>query len=408
MKRLKSYKHTFNSCCVAIAIQAIEINLPPLLFVSFQNEFGITLSQLTALITLTFTVQLAMDALSAKIMDKIGYRTTMIAAHIFVAAGVMIMGTLPYIISPYAGLTIGVIVMAMGGGMLEVITSPIVEAIPDSKDGKLSLLHAFYSFGYLLIVLVTVVYFVAFDRDKWRYLAYAIALVPIVNCVFFAFVPCSTLNEQRGESIGLKGLFKNKMLYLFLLLIMCAGACEQAISQWVSYFAEKGLNLSKSTGDLVGPFSFALLMGLGRLFYGLFGYKIHIKKVLPLAGIGTLACYIVAIASNNAVLSLVACALCGLTVSITWPGALDAASKNIPQGGTVMFAMLALGGDIGCTLGPSIVGFVSDASPYGLKGGIAAAGIFAALFIIASIILLKKDKSQSFKSGKMLDNENLQ
>ncbi|MDE6361874.1 MAG: MFS transporter [Clostridia bacterium] len=393
MNRLKNYKHTFNSCCVAGAIQAIEINLPPLLFVCFQDEFAISLTGLTALITLTFIVQLLMDALSAKIMDKIGYRTTMIISHVLVALGATLMGVLPYLISPYTGLIIAIIVMAMGGGMLEVITSPIVEAIPDQKGGKLSLLHSFYCFGYLAIVLVTVLYFTAFDRAQWRYLMFAFAIIPIINAVFFYFVPCSTLNEQRGESIGLKGLIKNKMFFLFLILILCAGACEQAISQWVSYFAEKGLNLDKATGDLVGPFSFALLMGLGRLFYGLFGYKIHIKRILPIAGIGCLLCYIIAVASNSPLFCLIACALCGLCVSITWPGTLDAASKNIPQGGTAMFALLALGGDVGCTLGPSIVGYVSDASSLGLKGGIATASVFAAIFTIASFVLLKKDDS---------------
>ena len=397
MKRLKNYKHTFNSCCVAGAIQAFEVNLPPLLFVSFQDEFSISITGLTALITLTFIVQLLMDALSAKIIDKIGYRTTMILPHAFVATGAILMGVLPYIFPPYTGLIIAIVIMAMGGGLLEVITSPIVEAIPNQKEGKLPLLHSFYCFGYLLTVLITVLYFLAFDKTQWRYLAFVLAIIPIANGIFFFFVPCTTLNEQRGESIGLKGLIKNKMFYLFLILILCAGACEQAISQWVSYFAEKGLNLNKSMGDLVGPFSFALLMGLGRLFYGLFGYKIHLKRILPIAGIGCLICYITAVASNSPLLCLIACALCGLTVSITWPGTLDVASKNIPQGGTAMFALLALGGDIGCTLGPSIVGYVSDASSLGLKGGIATATVFVIIFVIASFVLMKADKSENLK-----------
>lgn len=397
MKRVKSFKHTFNSCCVAIAIQAVEINLPPLLFVSFQDEFNISLTGLAALVTLTFIVQLLMDALSAKIMDKIGYRATMIASHVFVATGALLMGILPYVIPPYAGLVVSIVIMAIGGGLLEVITSPIVEAIPYERSGKMSLMHSFYSFGYLAIVLVTVVYFLLFDRIYWRYLAFFIAIIPVINGVFFFFVPCTTLNEQRGESIGVKGLLKNKTFYIFLLLILCAGACEQAISQWASYFAEKGLGLSKEVGDLVGPFSFALLMGLGRLFYGLFGYKIHISKVLPFVGGGTLLCYIIAAASNIAALSLIACALCGLTISLSWPGTLDAASETIPKGGTTMFALLALGGDIGCTAGPSIVGFVSDASPYALKGGIAAASLFALLFLIASLLLLRQDKDKKIK-----------
>ena len=395
MNRLKSFKHTFNSCCVAGGIQALGINLPPLLFASFQDCFGISLTQLAALVTLTFTVQLLMDAVSTKLMDKIGYRAAMIASHVFVALGLASMGTLPYIMSPYPALIISVIITAIGGGMLEVITSPIVEAIPENKGGKMSLLHSFYSFGYLASVILSVIYFLIFDRMQWRYLLYIVAFIPIINGVFFLFVPCTSLVEQRGESMSLKSLFKNKMLYLFIILILCAGACEQAISQWISYFAEKGLNLSKATGDLIGPFSFALLMGLGRLFYGLFGYKIHIKKILPIAGFSTLLCYIIAVVSPSAVASLIACAMCGFTVSITWPGTLDCASKNLPKGGTAMFALLALGGDIGCTLGPSIVGYVSDASKFQLKGGIATASIFTVIFIIASLILLKKDGSQS-------------
>ncbi len=403
MKRLKSYRHTFASCCVASGIQALTVNLAPLLFVSFQESFDISLSKLTALITVTFLVQLLMDAGSAKIMDKIGYRTAVILSHVFASSGLILMATLPFAMSnSYVGLMIGTIICSIGGGIAEVIISPVVEAIPEKNVGNMSLLHSCYCFGYLAVVLITVGYFFIFDKDNWQYLVLAFAVIPILNAIYFFFVPCSTLDEQRGESIPLKNLFKCKRFYLFFILILCAGACEQAMSQWVSYFAEKGLNLSKTLGDLVGPFSFALLMGLGRLFYGLFGRKIKLAKILPILGIATLACYITVAISEIPMLSLIICALCGLAVSIMWPAALDLASRNISKGGTAMFAMLALGGDIGCTLGPSIVGYVSDASEFGLRGGLAAAIVFAVMYIVASLAISKLKKSDH---SQMLENK---
>lgn len=394
MKRLKSYRHTFKSCCIASAIQAITVNLAPLLFVSFQNSFSISLTELTALVTIMFLVQLTMDAASAKIIDKIGYRTAVILSHAFAALGLIFMGTLPFIMPSYAGLVISTVVCAIGGGITEVVVSPVVEAIPDKRDGSMSLLHSCYCFGILAVVLICVAYFAILDRDKWQYLPIALSIAPIINGTFFFFVPCSNLDEQRGESMSIRQLLKNKRFYLFFILILCAGASEQAISQWVSYFAEKGLNLSKTTGDLVGLFSFALLMGLGRLLYGLFGTKIKLAHIMPIVGAACVICYIVIVACDLPIVSLIFCALCGLAVSIMWPAALDLSSRNISRGGTAMFALLALGGDVGCTLGPSIVGYVSDASSFGLRGGLAAASAFAIMFFIASLAIGKLKKSE--------------
>lgn len=402
MKRLKSYNATFASCCISSVIQALGINLMPLLFVSFQNEFSISLAKLTFLITITFTVQLLMDALSAKFIDKIGYRKAMLAAHSFIVVGMVAMGVLPYVLpSAYAGLVVATIIVSVGCGILEVVTSPIVEAIPDMAQGKISLLHSCYCFGYVFVVLVSVIYLKLFGRENWRYLMIFLAIVPLLNGIFFAFVPCTSLDEQRGKSHSLKELFCNKYLYLFGILIICAGASEQAMSQWISYFAEKGLGLDKTTGDTVGPLTFALLMGLGRLFYGLFGTKISIKKTLPFAGVMCIFTFVIAVASDSDVLSLIACALTGLAVSIMWPGTLDIAAKNIIRGGTALFALLALGGDIGCTVGPATVGFVSSVSHYGLKGGLGAAIVFPVLFFAASLVLVKADKSHEYQ--RLLD-----
>ncbi len=402
MKRLKSYNATFASCCISSVIQALGINLTPLLFVSFQNEFSVSLTKLTFLVTITFTVQLLMDALSAKFIDKIGYRTAMLSAHAFIVVGMVAMGILPYALpSAYAGLVIGTIIISIGCGILEVVSSPIVEAIPDMGQGKISLLHSCYCFGYLFVVIASVVYLKLFGRENWRYLMIFLAIVPLFNGIFFAFVPCTSLDEQRGKSYSLKELFSNKYLYLFAVLIICAGASEQAMSQWISYFAEKGLGLDKTTGDTVGPLTFALLMGLGRLFYGLFGSKISIKKTLPFAGAGCVITFLVAVVSANDIVSLIACAATGLAVSIMWPGTLDIAAKNIIRGGTALFALLALGGDIGCTIGPATVGFVSSVSPYSLKGGLGAAIIFPIVFFIASLILVKADKSHDYQ--RLLD-----
>lgn len=394
MEQSKKYSSTFYVCCISSVVQAFGINLLSLLFVSMQTQYSLSLSKLTSLITVTFLVQLFMDALSAKIIDKIGYRYAMISAHLCTTVGLVLLAILPDIFSnAYIGLLIATIVFSVGCGIIEVVTSPIVEALPNRKKGKLSLLHSCYCFGYVGIVLISVIFFAIFERTDWKYLCLLLAIVPFVNGICSAFVPYSTLDEQRGKSYTMKELLSNKKLYLFVLLIVCAGACEQAMCQWISYFAEKGLNIQKSTGDLIGPLTFALLMGLGRLFYGLFGHNIALKKVLPIAGIACIITYLMAVLINNPIISLIACALTGLAVSIMWPGTLDIASKNILRGGTAMFALLALGGDIGCTIGPSIVGYISDFSDYGLIAGLSVAIIFPILFFIASLVVYKKDSS---------------
>jgi fucose permease len=370
--------------------QAIVNNLGPLLFLTFQRQFDVSLSALALIVTLNFTVQLLTDAAAAHFVDKIGYRAAALAASALSVLGLVSMGVLPFILpEPYIGLVLAVIINAIGGGLLEVIISPIVEALPsENKAAAMSRLHSFYCWGYVAVILLSTVYFIFVGIEHWCYLPMLWALVPLINVFLFSVVPIKALIDEHETAVPLRTLFTQKAFWLFFLVMICAGASEQAMSQWASFFAEAGLKVSKTTGDLLGPCAFAVLMGLARVFFGLKQEQIPLKRVLSGAGALCVASYLLTVFSPFPLLSLAGCALCGFSVGIMWPGTFSLAAKTFPRGGTPMFAVLAIAGDAGCGSGPGLVGLVMNTTS--LNTGLLTAIIFPFALVFCLVFLSRE------------------
>lgn len=392
-----TYKHTIVACFLGYIVQAIINNFIPLLFLTFQSSYGIPLSQITFLVTFNFGLQLLVDMISPGFIDKIGYRASMIIAHICASAGLIGLAFLPEIMpNPLAGLMFSVIIYAIGGGLLEVLVSPIVEACPtDNKESTMSLLHSFYCWGHVGVVLLSTVFFRVFGIENWKFMAFVWALVPLFNMLAFCKVPIAPLLAEDEKGLTLFELLKNKLFWIMLILMICAGACEQAVSQWASTFAEKGLNISKTMGDLAGPMLFAILMGSARAFYGKYGEKINLHSFMIGSGVLCLFSYLLISLSSSPILGLIGCGLCGLSVGILWPGTFSLSASGLKGGGTLLFALLALGGDVGCSGGPTVVGIVSDLFGEDLRKGILAAVIFPILLLI----FLPLSKAYTKKQG---------
>jgi MFS family permease len=382
-------RHTLAACYLGYISQAIVNNLGPLLFLTFQRQFQISLGSLALLITLNFGIQLAVDLAAARFIDTIGYRTAAVSAHIFCAAGLAAMGLLPFIMHPYGGLVIAVVINALGGGLIEVIISPIVEALPGNrKAAAMSLLHSFYCWGYVGVVALSSLYFTLAGIDHWRYLPMLWAALPLGNVLLFALVPLRTLADESGSPVPLRSLFGKRRFFIFFLMMICAGASEQAMSQWASLFAEAGLRVSKLTGDILGPCAFAVLMGLSRVFFGLRREAVKLERILMISGALCLASYLITVFSPYPLLSLGGCALCGLSVGIMWPGTFSLASRSFPRGGTAMFAILALAGDLGCAAGPGLAGIVMQGA--GLTTGLLAAIVFPLLLLAGAYLIQRR------------------
>lgn len=379
----KNYTYTIYACYIGYVVQAIINNLAPLLFLTFNRQFDISMEQIGLLISINFGVQILVDWVAAKYVDRVGYRFSIVLAHVCSVLGLIGLGVFPFVMQPYFGLVLAMVCNAIGGGLIEVLVSPIVEAAPssDAKEAAMSLLHSFYCWGHVAVVLLSTAGFRVFGMDRWYMLPILWSIVPALNMFLFARVPINTLVEE-DEKMPAKQLLSMKMFWLFFALMICAGASEQAMSQWASLFAEKGLNQSKTVGDLLGPCMFAVLMGCSRMFYGKFGEKINLRRFMLASGGLCVISYLLAIFMKNPLLALLGCGLCGLSVGIMWPGTFSISARLCPQGGTLMFALLALAGDVGCASGPAIVSFVSGFFPqYGIKAGLAAAIIFPAVLI---------------------------
>lgn len=387
------YQNTMYACFVGYIVQAIVNNFVPLLFLTFESSYGIPLSQITMLITFNFGIQLLVDLLSAKFVDKIGYRVSIVMAHIFAALGLAGLVVLPDLLpNAFAGLLIAVVVYAIGGGLIEVLISPIMESCPsENKEKAMSLLHSFYCWGHVGVVLLSTLFFWFFGIADWKILALLWVIIPVCNGILFCKVPIAPLIEEGETGMSLRELCKNRIFWILMLMMMCAGASEQAVSQWASTFAEQGLGVSKTIGDLAGPMSFAILMGSARAFYGKFGDRIDLDKFMQASSLLCIVSYLCISLSPSPLFSLIGCSLCGLSVGIMWPGTFSKASAALRNGGTAMFALLALAGDVGCSGGPTLVGFVTGLASDDLKKGILA-GIIFPILLIVGIVSLKKAK----------------
>ena len=387
--KLNSYNHTISACFIGYVVQAIIVNFAPLLFLTFQNSYGIPLSQITMLVTVNFGVQLLVDLLSAGFVDKIGYRVSMLLAHLTSAGGLLLLAFLPDALSdPFLGLLIAVIVYAIGGGLLEVLVSPVMESCPtDNKEKAMSLLHSFYSWGQVGVVLLSTIYFSLFGTANWKILAVLWAAIPVFNFFVFLRVPIAPLIQEGERGLRLRELFSRRIFWLFFLMMLCAGASEQAVSQWASTFAEQSLGVSKTVGDLAGPRAFAVCMGIARSFYGKYGSRIDLDRFMISSAALCVLSYLLLSLVPLPALSLLSCSLCGLSVGIMWPGTLSKAAATLRGGGTAMFALLALAGDLGCSGGPTLAGMVSASAGDDLRVGILAAVVFPVLLLLGLCLL---------------------
>jgi len=389
-----TYRNTIAACFTGSAVQSIVNNYVPLLFILFHTHYGLPLSQIALLVTANFLIQMTVDFIATFVADRIGYRRCIVTAQALSAAGLVALAWLPEILPPFAGLMTATVIYAVGGGISEVLISPIMESCPtENKEKAMSLLHSFYCWGHVAVVLVSTAFFTLFGMEIWQLLACLWALIPAVNTVVFLKTPIATLNAPDDPGMSIRELLKTRLFWLMALMMICGGASEQSVSQWASAFAEAGLGVSKTVGDLTGPLTFAVLMGLSRLLYGRYGEKIAMEKFMLGSTALCLFAYLLTVFAPHPALSLAGCALCGFAVGIMWPGTLSQAAGAMRRGGTAMFALLALAGDIGCSAGPALVGFVSDAPGGSLKAGILAATIFPAVLLVC--LLLKRRTANS-------------
>ncbi len=399
----KSYRFTFFACYAGYITQSAVNNLAPILFIVFRQQYGLGYDKISTLILVNFITQLAIDAFSIKLSRMISVRSMVSSAHFLCAAGLAMMGVLPLVMADtFAALLCSVVVYAVGGGLIEVIISPIVEAVPadsgSTKAAAMSLLHSFYCWGQVAVVLISTLFLQTAGHELWYVPPLAWAVLPFVNGIVFTRVRIPDMPSEH-EGGGIKNLMCNKAFLLILLLMLCAGASELAMSQWSSLFAQNGLNVDKALGDILGPCLFAVLMGTGRALYGAFAKKINIYIALGASGALCVGCYLVTAISDNAAVSLAACAVCGLSVAVMWPGTFSLAASRFKSGATSMYSVMALAGDLGCATGPFLAGIVCSVfqnqvgESEAMKSGLGAAVFFPALLILC-VILIKRIKKQ--------------
>ena len=388
-----NYNHTITACYIGYITQAVVNNFAPLLFLTFSRQFGLTLDRIALITTVNFAVQLQVDLVSATLIDAVGYRASVIAAHVFSAAGLTALAWLPFILSsPFQGILAAVVLYAVGGGLIEVIVSPIVEACPTArKEAAMSLLHSFYCWGHVAVVVISTVFFRFFGIGHWRVLAVLWAAVPVFNAVFFTRVPIFSITGGKTP-LSLRALFRERLFWIFLAVMVCAGASEHAMSQWASAFAESALGVSKTLGDLAGPCSFALLMGISRALYGKYSEQLELKKALSLSAVMCICAYLLSSLTRHPALGLLGCGICGFSVGIFWPGTFSLAAGKLPAAGTAMYAFMALAGDLGCSGGPTLVGITAGALGGDLRRGLLLALVFPALILVNVALLGKEER----------------
>lgn len=391
------YRPTLYAAFTGYIVQAVVVNFAPLLFVLFQDSYGVSLSQLSFLITMTFSIQLVGDILLPRVIHRIGVRTCIVTANVLAAAGLVLMAILPELTpAPFTGILLAVLVYSLGASLIEVLISPIVEACPfENKSAVMSLLHSFYSWGSVLTILVTTVFFFLFGVENWKYMSILWAVVPVIDGILFARAPLAELaGDKKGQETGVLSLLKMPLVWLLLVLMTTAACAELAVAQWASAFAERGLGISKTLGDLCGPLFFGVLMGLGRVFYAKFSERLNLEKFMLFCGALCIVSYLMIALSPWPVVALLGCGITGFGTGILWPGTLSIGSKKIPLGGTALFALLACFGDLGCSVGPSVVGVVSDALGGKLEMGILVSTVFPVIFVFALLVLMRSNRKK--------------
>lgn len=391
MEKQKNYKKTLVACYLGFVTQAITANFTPLLFLTFKNTYGIGFEKIALIPMAFYFTQLLIDFAAAKFVDKIGYRVCVVSSQVLSAAGLVLMAVLPELLPvPFAGILIAVVLYAIGSGLVEVLVSPIVEACPfENKGGMMSLLHSFYCWGAVAVILGSTLFFTVFGIENWKILTVLWAIIPFWNAFNFMFCPIERLVEE-DQRMRTSQLLKLPLFWLLILLMICAGASEASMAQWASAFTESAMGVSKTVGDLAGPCLFAVFMGISRILYGKLSEKLDLTKTMLACGGLCVLCYLTASLSAMPIIGLAGCALCGVSVGIMWPGTISISSQKCPRGGTAMFAFLALAGDLGATVSPSLVGGISNMAGGNLKAGLFAATVFPLLLIFGLILLRRK------------------
>lgn len=385
---IKNYKKTLITCYIGFITQAIVANFTPLLFLRFHAEFNIPIAQIALISTVFYIVQILVDVFCAKFVDRIGYRKCVVASQITSAVGLISLAFLPSLLPiRLLGILISVVIYAVGSGLIEVLVSPIVEACPfENKGSVMSMLHSFYCWGVVGVVFVSTLFFSLFGIENWRIMACLWAIVPFINAYNFSICPIERLAEE-GKGMTPKELLSNPAFWVFILLMIGAGASEASMAQWASAFVESALGFSKSIGDLIGPCMFAATMGFSRLLYGKFGHKIKLLNFMLGSGALCLICYLMTAISFRPIFGLLGCILCGFSVGIMWPGSISISSARMPMGGTALFALLAMGGDLGASIGPSVIGIFTQNANDNMKAGMLAGIVFPILLIVAICII---------------------
>lgn len=388
MPKQNNYQKTLLACYLGFVTQAISANYAPLLFLTFRGTYGISLEKIAMIPMVFYLAQLFVDLAATRFADRIGYRRCVVASQVLSAAGLAALAFLPDLLpNPFAGILMAVVLYAVGSGLIEVLVSPIVEACPfDNKDGVMSLLHSFYCWGALGVILGSTLFFALFGVENWRILTVLWALVPLYNTVNFVSCPIERMVEE-GRSMAPAQLFRMPLFWLIILLMVCSGASEAAMAQWASAFTESALGVSKTVGDLAGPGLFALFMGISRVLYGRFSERLDLTRTMLFCGVLCAGCYLVAALAASPVLGLAGCALCGLAVGIMWPGSISISAQKCPRGGTAMFAFLALAGDLGATISPTMTGSFAELAGGDLKAGLLAAAVFPVVMGLGLLVL---------------------
>lgn len=386
-----NYNRTKIACYLGFITQAISANFIPLLFLKFHKDYQISFGMLAYIPTCFFITQLLIDLLCAKFVDRIGYRISIVTSEITAALGLVGLAFLPDLLSdPYIGIMVSVFMYAIGSGLIEVLCSPIIEACPfDNKEATMSLLHSFYCWGSVGTILVSTIFFVLFGMESWKWMALIWAIIPAINIYNFATCPIEHLVED-GKGMSIPELFKTPLFWIAICLMVCSGASEISMSQWASAYAESALGLDKTMGDLAGPCMFAVTMGICRMLYGKYGDKIDLKKFMIGSGILCVICYLMATTVANPIVNLIGCIVCGFSVAIMWPGTISISSKQFPRGGTAMFALLAMAGDLGGSIGPAIVGGVAQRAGDDIRAGMSVGLIFPFLLVVMLFSMKKK------------------
>lgn len=391
MTKQKNYKKTLIACYLGFVTQAISANFTPLLFLTFKNAYGIGLEKIALIPLVFYLTQLLIDFAATKFVDKIGYRTCVVSSQVLSSAGLVLMAILPELLPvPFIGILIAVVLYALGSGLIEVLVSPIVEACPfENKEGMMSLLHSFYCWGAVGVILGSTLFFTVFGVENWKILTLIWAVIPLYNAFNFITCPIERLVED-GKSMRLGQLLRLPLFWLLILLMVCSGGSEASMAQWASAFTESAVGVSKTVGDLAGPCLFALFMGISRVLYGKMSEKLDLIKTMSMCGLLSVICYLTASLSSLPIIGLAGCAFCGISVGIMWPGSISISSQKCPRGGTAMFAFLALAGDLGATVSPTMVGSVSNMTGGNLKIGLLVATVFPLLLIFVLLVLERK------------------